>query len=100
MDKKIFENKNFVILDGAMGTYLEKIGFKGITPEIANIEKREIVERIHYEYCKSGAEIILTNTFGANRNILKKKKLEDKFEKIIKEGFLLLLKLRMNLKMF
>jgi 5-methyltetrahydrofolate--homocysteine methyltransferase len=87
MDKKFFENKSFVILDGAMGTYLEKIGFKGITPEIANIEKREIVERIHYEYCESGAEIILTNTFGANRHILKKKKLEDKFEKIIKEGF-------------
>jgi 5-methyltetrahydrofolate--homocysteine methyltransferase len=98
MDKKIFENKNFVILDGAMGTYLEKIGFKGITPEIANIEKREIVERIHYEYCESGAEIILTNTFGANRNILKKKKLEDKFEKIIKEGFSAAFKIKNEFK--
>ena len=87
MDRIFFENKNYFLLDGAMGTYLEKIGFKGITPEIANIEKREIIERIHYEYCQSGAEIILTNTFGANRHILKKKKLEDKLEKIIKEGF-------------
>ncbi|MGB9678329.1 MAG: homocysteine S-methyltransferase family protein [Candidatus Ratteibacteria bacterium] len=83
---KTFENKKFVLLDGAMGTYLEKIGFKGITPEIANIEKPEIVEKIHKEYCESGAEIILTNTFGANRQILKKKGLEDKLEEIIKTG--------------
>ena len=98
MNRIFFENKNYFILDGAMGTYLEKIGFKGITPEIANIEKREIVERIHYEYCESGAEIILTNTFGANRNILKKKKLEDKFEKIIKEGFYAAFKIKNEFK--
>jgi len=98
MDRKFFENKNFVILDGAMGTYLEKIGFKGITPEIANIEKREVVERIHYEYCESGAEIILTNTFGANRNILRKKKLEEKFEEIIKEGFSAAFKIKNEFK--
>ncbi len=84
---KIFENKKFVILDGAMGTYLEKLGFKGITPEIANIEESEIVKRIHTEYCECGSEIILTNTFGANRKILEKKKLIDKFEKIIKDAF-------------
>jgi len=94
IDKIIFEDRNFVILDGAMGTYLEKIGFKGITPEVANIENREIVEKVHYEYCKSGAEIILTNTFGANRNILRKKKIEDRFEEIIKEGVAATLKIK------
>ncbi len=84
LEKK--KNEKWIILDGAMGTYLEKLEFKGITPEVANIENPDIVERIHLEYCQNGAEIILTNTFGANRIILKKKKLEDKFEEIIDKG--------------
>lgn len=83
---EISSKRKYLILDGAMGTYLEEIGFKGITPEIANITDPEIVERVHYEYCLSGAEIILTNTFGANRVILKRKKLDDKIERIIKRG--------------
>ncbi|MCS7180068.1 MAG: homocysteine S-methyltransferase family protein [bacterium] len=87
--EKIFErfkDRKFVILDGAMGTYLEKIGFKGITPEIANIERKEIVKKIYLEYCESGSEIILTNTFGANRISLNKKKLGEKIEEIIYKG--------------
>ncbi|MCM8785027.1 MAG: homocysteine S-methyltransferase family protein [Candidatus Omnitrophica bacterium] len=99
--EKIFEkfrNKNFVILDGAFGTYIEKKGFKGITPEIANIERPEIVEKIHLEYCESGSEIILTNTFGANRKILNKKKIEDKFYNIIYKGVDIILKVKDKFK--
>lgn len=87
-------NKKIVILDGAMGTYLNQLGFKGITPEIANIEFPELVEKIHYEYCENGAEIILTNTFGANRRILKRKKLDEKFEEIIEKGVEISLKIK------
>ncbi len=98
--KKLFKNflfKKHIILDGAMGTYLEKLGFKD-TPIIANIKNPEIIEKIHYQYCESGAEIILTNTFGANRIILKKKKLEDKFEEIIKKGFEISIKVKEKFK--
>ena len=75
-------NKKVVLLDGAMGTYLEKKGYKGITPEYGCIEVPELIEEIHTEYVKNGAEIILTNTFGANKLRLSKKKLEDKLEEI------------------
>ena len=67
-------NKKVVLLDGAMGTYLEKKGYKGITPEYGCIEVPELIEEIHTEYVKNGAEIILTNTFGANKLRLSKKK--------------------------
>lgn len=95
--RKIFElmeKREVIILDGATGTYLENLGFKGITPEIANIHSPELVKKLHSEYCESGAEIILTNTFGANRLILTKKKLENKLEDIILKGFEIALKIK------
>lgn len=36
-------------------------------PEDLNIDNPEIIEEIHRLYVKSGADIITTNTFGANR---------------------------------
>ncbi|MCM8766918.1 MAG: homocysteine S-methyltransferase family protein [Candidatus Omnitrophica bacterium] len=99
--EKIFEkfiNRKFVILDGAFGTYIVEKGFKGITPEIANIVSPEIVEKIYLEYFDSGSEIVLTNTFGANRRILSKKKIEDKFHEIIYKGVNIVKKLKDKFK--
>ena len=73
-------NKKITLIDGAIGTYLTKKGYNGITPELACIERDDLVEEIHTEYVESGAEIILTNTFGANKARLSKKKLEDKHQ--------------------
>ncbi|HOV22094.1 MAG TPA: homocysteine S-methyltransferase family protein [bacterium] len=73
-------NKKITLIDGAIGTYLTKKGYKGLTPELACIERDDLVEEIHTEYVESGAEIILTNTFGANKARLSKKKLEDKHQ--------------------
>ncbi|AMP21131.1 hypothetical protein AZF37_08135 [endosymbiont 'TC1' of Trimyema compressum] len=36
-------------------------------PDRYNIEKQDIIKAIHNTYLKSGANIITTNTFGANR---------------------------------
>lgn len=80
------KGKKIIILDGAMGTYLEEKGYKGFTPELACLEKPELVEEIHKEYVKNGAEIILTNTFGANKKRLKRKNIEGKFEEINKKA--------------
>lgn len=64
----IFDINRVVLFDGAMGTILQSYGMKhGEMPESYNIEKPEIIERIHREYIKAGADIITTNTFGANR---------------------------------
>lgn len=65
--KDIFFGKGFIVLDGAMGTMLQKKGLHlGEQPEILNITHPEIISEIHREYVEAGAQIIYTNTFGAN----------------------------------
>jgi len=60
--------KRVLILDGAMGTQLQQHGMpSGACPELWAWEHKEIVQKIHTEYLDAGADIIYTNTFGANR---------------------------------
>ncbi len=64
--------EKIVILDGAMGTMLINAGLKiGEKPEMLNITSPETIVEIHTKYLKAGADIIYTNTFGANRFKLK-----------------------------
>ena len=66
--KDLLENKEFICLDGAMGTMLQSKGMKmGEIPEVLNIEKPEWLIDIHKQYIDAGADIIYANTFGANR---------------------------------
>lgn len=83
--KTLLNEKEFIILDGAMGTMLQARGLKtGETPEILNIENPELLAEIHSEYIKAGADIIYANTFGANRYKLEKS--GRSVEEIIKAG--------------
>ncbi len=85
MDFKKLLEKEFVCLDGAMGTMLQARGLKmGETPELLNIEKPEMLTNIHKEYINAGADIIYANTFGANRYKLKKS--GHSVDEIIKKG--------------
>lgn len=60
--------KDVVILDGAMGTMLQNLGMeRGYIPEILNMVDPDMVREVHRAYVDAGAEIIYTNTFGANR---------------------------------
>lgn len=64
--RELIKNR-VVVFDGAMGTMLQKKGLKlGENPEIINFTNEDIVIEIHKEYIKAGADIITTNTFGAN----------------------------------
>lgn len=73
MEFKQLLNKEFVCLDGAMGTMLQAKGLKmGETPEVLNIEKPQWLIDIHKEYINAGADIVYANTFGANRYKLSK----------------------------
>lgn len=57
-----------LILDGAMGTeILDQTGKDYDFPERLNTQKPEVITRIHKSYIDSGADIIETNTLGANR---------------------------------
>ena len=60
--------RRIVLFDGAMGTMLQKAGIKpGELPETWNLTHQEEVVKIQKEYLYAGADIIGTNTFGANR---------------------------------
>lgn len=54
-----------LIADGAMGTQLLALGLAGDCPEVWNVKRPEAVEGIHRRYVESGAQLLLTNTFGA-----------------------------------
>lgn len=59
--------KKIIFFDGAMGTMLQKNGLKGgDIPELLNLTRPELLEKIHSEYLEAGCDVITTNTFGAN----------------------------------
>ena len=79
----MFPGKDILILDGAMGTMIQRYGlseedfhgrpFSDIPQELAgnneclNLTRPDIIEEIHRQYIEAGADIIETNTFSANR---------------------------------
>lgn len=71
MNKNFFdllEKKQFVFLDGGMGTMIQSAGLDtDHVPELLNISAPDAIINIHREYVKAGADIIYANTFGANR---------------------------------
>lgn len=60
--------KRMLFFDGGLGSLLQARGLKpGELPETWNLSKPEELLAIHKEYLEAGADIILANTFGANR---------------------------------
>lgn len=60
-----------IVADGAMGTMLYSRGvFINRCFDELNLSQPDLVRQIHQEYVKAGAEILETNTFGANRTRL------------------------------
>ena len=61
------KTKKTLLFDGAMGTLLYSRGLKsGKSTEIYGYKNPEILLDIHKQYLQAGADIILTNTLGAN----------------------------------
>ena len=58
-------DRRILILDGAMGTMIQKHGLLGDN-ELLNLTHPEVIRSIHEEYIAAGADIIETNSFGAN----------------------------------
>lgn len=68
MDFNTLMKKDYVILDGAMGTMLQSQGLEaGDIPELLSITEPEKIINIHKSYIEAGSNIIYANTFGANR---------------------------------
>ena len=71
------------VLDGAMGTLLYERGvFVNVCYDELNLTEPELVKGIHREYAEAGAELLETNTFGANPVKLSGFGLEEKTEEI------------------
>jgi homocysteine S-methyltransferase len=76
-----------LLADGAMGTLLFQKGvpFERCFDEL-NITHAALVEEIHREYLAAGAELVETNTFGANAVRLSAHALEDKARVLARQG--------------
>jgi len=71
------------VMDGAMGTALYERGvFVSVSYDGLNLESPDIVEAVHRDYVKAGAELLETNTFGANPIKLASHGLEEQTEEI------------------
>jgi len=85
--KLLQESKPPLLGDGAMGTMLSNrgIGFKQCFDEL-NLNQPDLVAGIHQAYIDSGAQVIQTNTFGANRYKLASHGLESNLKRINQAG--------------
>lgn len=67
--------------DGAMGTLLYSYGIDFCYEEL-NTEKPEVIEKIHSDYIQAGADVIQTNTYGANMLKLSRYGMENRVQEL------------------
>src|SRR5207249_1926508 len=76
-----------LVCDGAMGTMLYAKGvFINKSFDALNVTQPDLVAEVHAEYVRAGADIIETNTFGANRIKLGSFGLADRLHAINEQG--------------
>ena len=72
-----------IVTDGAMGTLLHDRGVKiDACFDALNLSQPALAAEIHRDYIQAGADVIKTNTFGANRTKLDRHGLEDRVEEV------------------
>ncbi len=68
---ELLAERDVLVADGAMGTALFDLGLEsGGCPELLNVERPDLIHKVHTGYVEAGADIVLTNTFGGNRSRL------------------------------
>ena len=75
-----------LVADGGMGPLLSAAAPRLRCPEEANLRAPDTVVSLHLSFINAGAELIETNTFGANRPKLAARYLEDDFAAINEAG--------------
>ncbi|UCC73561.1 MAG: bifunctional homocysteine S-methyltransferase/methylenetetrahydrofolate reductase [Gemmatimonadota bacterium] len=85
--RALIENGSAHLFDGAIGTELYQRGvFINVSYDEVNLKRPELVVEVHRAYREAGAQILETNTFGANRARLDRYSLGDKVYDINKAG--------------
>lgn len=85
MDINQLLRRKIVVLDGAVGTSLIAQGYKGAL-ELLNVESAAVVEALHEEYLKAGADIITTNTTCADALSLREYGLQERSYEFARAG--------------
>jgi methionine synthase I (cobalamin-dependent)/5,10-methylenetetrahydrofolate reductase len=81
--RDLIEDTRVHVLDGAMGTMLYSRGvFVNVCYDELNLSQPALVQEVHEAYVQAGAEILETNTFGANPVKLSSHGLDDETEAI------------------
>ncbi|MCI0352015.1 MAG: bifunctional homocysteine S-methyltransferase/methylenetetrahydrofolate reductase [Acidobacteriales bacterium] len=81
--RNLLESDRIHVLDGAMGTMLYAKGvYINRCYDELNLSQPELIRGIHQEYLQAGAEVIETNTFGANSFRLARHGFADKVKEI------------------
>ena len=81
--QELIDDGRVHVMDGAMGTELYANGvFVNVSYDGLNLETPDVVETVHRNYVNAGAEVIETNTFGANPVKLSSYGLADRTEEI------------------
>jgi methionine synthase / methylenetetrahydrofolate reductase(NADPH) len=75
-----------LVSDGGMGSLLQTAVVRARCPEEANLIAPEQVVALHVAFIRAGADIILTNTYGANPVKLGAHKLDDRCEAVNQAG--------------
>ena len=86
MELSAILQEKILILDGATGTMIQKAGVKEECNERLNLTRPDIILGIHEQYIAAGADIIETNSFGANRICLGEYGLADKARQLAFEA--------------
>jgi methionine synthase I (cobalamin-dependent)/5,10-methylenetetrahydrofolate reductase len=83
---EILGEDRVLVADGGTGALITTAVSRLRCPEEANLRAPEAVVKVHQAFIRAGAELIETNTFGANRRKLAGQFLDDRLEEIVERG--------------
>jgi methionine synthase I (cobalamin-dependent) len=84
---KLLAERDYLMADGAIGTNLFAAGLEtGDAPELWNTDQPEKIRELHASFVAAGADVLTTNTFGANRYRLKLHDAQDRAHELNFEG--------------
>ena len=82
--RELLKSNKVIILDGAMGTELERRGALGRCN--SNLTNPEIVEEIHRDYFNAGSNAVITNTFSMTRLYIETHNIKIDVEEVNRSG--------------
>jgi S-methylmethionine-dependent homocysteine/selenocysteine methylase len=94
-------NGDQILIDGATGTEIERRGVAMVSNAwngLGALTDPDIVRQVHEDYIRSGAEIVISNTFSTSRHVLQDAGFEEHFELLNRRGVELVQEARNNME--